>query len=994
MLSKLAKPSLRARLLASVMLICACAGLYQPVQAAIERYGYDPLGRLIQFVDSSNQVTEYSYDAAGNLTTVTGGGAAAAYLPVLTSVTPNFVRRGDVKSIVITGQRLQAGSLQTSDTGLDLLNVRQTATQIQTDLSVGANVPLGTQTLTFNNAEGSASLGITVAPVLPVLSAEPSPLALPPDNTAHTITLRLSTADVIAHVVNLAFTDTSKATISPASVTLTSGQTSVLVSVTSKLAGFTTLQLTSPTLQPVSVPVYITADFRGINTSNAAPVGVMVGTGLPAASNTAQAMFSSPRVGIAVGAVLTDMSPKGLPVGATQNLVVSGKGIPVGAVLSLIPSAGVAVGSSSVAFDGSQISAALVVDSAAAVGARRVVVKDASGKVLPFTDAGASQLVLTTGQPTVQSIDPLFATAGSLMQLKVRGSNLQNARMTILPATDMAIDTQPVVNASGTELTVNVQIYALAATGARVVQITTPSGQSSAAPNEANQFTIVSQIKNNITPIFAQPVGVMVGSAAVAPVSQTVAPIAAPALGVVVGAAAQTLTPKVAVVGTSINLVVAGTGLQAVQSVGFVTADGLTPSAFTVNGDGTVLTVPVSVDAAAAKTMRRIVLNTATGRLPFVRDSEAAFLVAAPTPELISTTPQVIKAGTSTTLTVLGKNFRDVAGVRFEPANGLSAAAGIVASPDGTVLTVPVSATSGATTGPRTLIVMTAGGESTNVSLPANTVQVAQQVGPTYAAISAQPVGIVVGNSTPIPVSNTLNVVAPLVGVLVQSNPVAVTDNRLIAASHVGVVVGTAATSLTPASPDGFLIASSGQFTITGYGLDKVTGIAAVGTTGVSFGALSANAQGTQLTVPVTVAGSTVAGRYGVALTQTQNAVVSKVTVVPAAPLMFSTGALPTQIDSMTPIVMEQGKAYTFTVRGVGLKDVYQLVAEPDAAASVFGTRAVQWSTDALGEKLTVSVQIDPSVSVGSRVVRLRVPGGMTDATSVPANTITIVPPQ
>lgn len=93
--------------------------------------------------------------------------------------------------------------------------------------------------------------------------------------------------------------------------------------------------------------------------------------------------------------------------------------------------------------------------------------------------------------------------------------------------------------------------------------------------------------------------------------------------------------------------------------------------------------------------------------------------------------------------------------------------------------------------------------------------------------------------------------------------------------------------------------------------------------------------------------------------------------------------------------MLEQGKSYTFTVRGANLKDVYKIMAEPDVGINFgFDRSAVQWSTDALGEKLTVPVLIDPAASAGSRVVRLKVPGGITDAAPTPANTITVVTPQ
>ncbi|QKO21075.1 RHS repeat domain-containing protein [Rhodoferax sp. BAB1] len=976
------------------LFVCIAASVYSfPAHAVVERYSYDPLGRLVQYVDSAGLVTEYTYDAAGNLISVTGAGAASGLVPVLSTVAPSIIRRGESKSLLITGQRLQVGSLRSSDPGLDLLNVRQAATQIQADLIADQAVPVGAQTLSFSNAQGTASIAITVAPVLPVLSVEPSPLALPPDNTTRNITLRLSSSDVVSHIINLAMSDTSKATISPASVTITPGQSSVQVSVTPKVAGFTSLQLTSSTLVSTTVPVFITADFRGVNTSQAMPVGLVVGSATQPPSNTTSALFSAPLVGVAVGPVLTGITPAGMPVGQVQNLVVSGRGIPAGATLSVLPSTGLTLGTPVIASDGSQISATLDVAANATPGGRGVVVKDASGRVLPFVPAAASQLMLTSGQPEIFSIEPLYAKAGTLLQLKVRGRHLQNGRLALLPGIDVAIDPQPVINATGTELTATVQLYPLAALGPRVVQITTPSGQSSAEFNAANQFNIVSQINGTLGPVFAPVVGIMVGDGSTATPNQSIGPVASPSLGVVVGGAAYSVTPKVAVVGTSLNLTVTGVGLQAVQSVSLLTPDGITASAFSVNPEGTVLTLPITVDATAAKVARKLVLQTATGRIPFVRDAENSFLVAAPAPEIIATAPQVIKAGTSATLTLRGKNFRDVLGVRFEPAEGLAVTANatITANADGTLLTVPVTATASATTGPRTVIVVAAGGESSNVAMAANTVQVAQQVGATYADISAPAVGLLVGSGTTEPAASSLLVSASLVGVVVEAPLVPVTDSRIVDGAHVGVSVGGFVTGTAPATPDGFLIGTTSTLTVQGVGLDKTSAITSLGHAGITFGTWTVNSQGTLLTVPVTVASGVPAGRYGVALSQTVNGVTSRFTTVPAAPLQFNVGALPTLLESVSPIVLEQGKSYTFTARGEGLKDVYELFTEPGAGVQ-FGS--VQWGSDAFGELLSVSVRIDATAAIGSRVVRLRVPGGLTGSEAVPANTITIVSPQ
>ena len=85
---------------------------------------------------------------------------------------------------------------------------------------------------------------------------------------------------------------------------------------------------------------------------------------------------------------------------------------------------------------GDAIAVALNVDAGAVAGPRRVVVTDGAGKLIPFADASRSQFLLTAGQPSIASITPLFATPGSAPTIKVRGANLQNGRLVIVPSID------------------------------------------------------------------------------------------------------------------------------------------------------------------------------------------------------------------------------------------------------------------------------------------------------------------------------------------------------------------------------------------------------------------------------------------------------------------------------------------------------------------------------------------------------------------------------
>lgn len=962
--------------------------------AGQERYEYDPIGRLVRYVDNNNQVTEYAYDAAGNILSVVRGGAASGYVPSLTAVTPNFVRRGEFKALTLSGQRLQTGSLQTSDSALDLSNLRQSSNQILVDLTVGETAVTGPQMLNFANAEGNTSIGITIAPRLPDLTVEPSPLALPPDNAAHLVTLRLSNSDVVAHQVAIVSSDLAKATVSPASASLGAGQTSVQVSVTSKAAGFVNLTLTSATLKPVTVPVFITSDFRGVNTSNAMSVGVVVGDAQPSAAGLqAVASFVSPGVGVMVGSALTDVVPQALPVGFSGSLVIRGANIPNAVQISAFPASGMSLGTATVSSDGLQITVPVTVDAGAIPGPRRVVVTDSIGKLLSFADNVKSQLVLTTGQPTISSIEPLFATAGTTMRLKVRGANLHNGKLVIMPATDLRLDAQPVISADGTELLAYLQIAPLAATGTRFVSVMTPSGQSTAQSISANQLTLVREIQSDITPIFASPVGIQVGSVAAPSNTQTIAPVISPSIGVAVGAFAQAMLPRAGIVGTTVNLVVSGQGLQAVQSVGLVASTGVSLGAFTVNAEGTQLTQPIAIDANALKTVRRLTLQTASGPLSFVYPAEANFLVASPIPDVFSVAPQVIKVGQTSSITIRGSNLRDLSTVRFEPSQGLVAMQPLTVNAEGTLLTFNVQADANAVSGARTVVVVGASGQSSSLSSPLNTLYVAQQTGPTYADISAQSVGVTVGVVNTPPVTSSLDVHASAVGVVVESVPTVVSTNRLATAANVGVLVGAGITGMSPSKPDGLLKGTTASVVFTGVGLDQVTNVTSTGGAGITFGSFAVNPTGTQLTLPVNVSSTATSGVYSVSLFTGSAPVNTKLTSVNLDVYAFSVGALPSRIESVSPIVMEQGKSYLFTVRGSSLQDVYQLVAEPSAGIGV-DIGSVQWSTDALGEKLTARVSIGSDAAIGSRVIRFQVPGGMTDAVPVPANTITIVSPQ
>lgn len=964
----------------------AAAALAAPV--GLDRYDYDGAGRLIRHVDAAQQVTEYRHDPAGNILGV-GSAQADALKPALNGLSPAVLRRGERARLTLTGERLQSGTLSASHPGLAISRVERSASALGFDLAVAADTPVGPQRFTYANSLGSAQIGFEVAPGLPVVSVEPSPLALPPDGVARPVWLRLSNADAVAHTLTLGSSDTGKGSVSPASLTLAAGQTSALISVTGRSVGYFALQIGSATLAPASVPVFVTVDFRGASTSHAPHVGVRVGDKPPVQPRTAQGLFGARGVGVAVGSVLTQVAPSGASVGSTVALSLQGRGLPEGAQLAVVPDTGARVWINSASRE--RIEATLELQPDAPTGWRRLELRSAAGQPVPQASPEAGLIRITSGQPEVLSLTPLFSERGRVATLTVQGRHLQHGRLRLTPGTDLRVEAEPQVSADGRTLTARVEIAPLAATGPRTVQVLTPSGESSAEPGVANQFTLVSEVRESLTPIASALVGVRVGEAPATAGPTATGPVLARA-GVLVGAGATGLSPRAGVVGTELLLEVGGHGLQAVQSASLWPAEGLTLGAPSSNAEGTRLSLPLQVAADAPRGPRRLVLATASGAVPFTLPGADRFEVVAPVPELLSITPQVWPAGQSVAVSVRGRHLLGVSGVELSPPAGISVS-NLNASADGSSLSFTAQVAADAPNGVRGLIVSTTAGRSSEALRPGNTVQVVQTAGASLTPIASSLVGVQVG-APPAPVNPSLPYLlnAARVGVTVNTVPAPQSRSETPHARAVGVLVGPGALSLSPASPDGLLKGSSGSVVLRGHGLGAVTRVLST-QAGVSAGAPVANAEGTQLVVPLSVAADAPSGAVGLSLLAGEGG--PPLPVVGSAALSLHVGALPSAQHSVSPIVLEQGKRLTLTVRGEGLRDVFAMEFEPAAGIAVGpGGARLQWESDGFGEKLSVPIAIEADAPLGPRVLRLRVPGALSSGEPVPANTLEVVAPQ
>lgn len=905
-------------------------------------------------------------------------------LPAITAISPTTVVAGaGVAEITVTGRNFAAQSEV-------LVNAAAITTQFVSSTELRASLPNQTAAASMplqvrmpdavSSGKYLLSNEVTLTvqmPVPPTVTFEPTPIAMPPDGNPHDITLRLSKADVRDHTINFSVSDPTKASVSPSSLIIAVGQTTARVSITPLAQGSVSLRAQSTTLGDILVPVFITQDFRGLNTSYAAPVGVFVEGDPTSGIETPVTVQSS--VGVGVGAVLSGVSPGAWTVGATQSFNIHGVAIPPGSQVAIVPSTGLTIGAAEVSIDGTALTVPITAAIDAQAGPRRVVVLDNNGALLTFADAAESIVMLATGLPQIDSITPIQMARESSAALVVRGRNLKQGQVELVAGEGIEVDAQPRINADGTELIANVRVTSTATLGAKVVRVSTPAGITSDIASGANTLQVVNAIQATYSSV-APLVGVVVGNAVPTPDPQVV-PVLTSQVGVVLGASVTDVVPRVGIIGSTLTVTIHGQGLDGVTSVSMVPATGLTLGAPAANVDGTELTFSLQVDAAAELGLRRLVLDTANGPLAFADVMDGAFLVSTPLPEVDSATPQVLTlGGAEQVLTLRGQYLTNVTDVRFDPSPGITVNRPFTSADDGTSVGFSVLIDAAAAIGPRTVIVTTAAGNSSSASAPGNTVTLAAQTGPTYSSIVSGAVGVLVGEGASESYDGT--VVAPLVGVFIAEEPLPpVTAETQAIATPVKLLVGAVATAM---DVDGWLQGASGTMTISGIDLGQVVSVAAMPAAGVLFDAVSINAAGTELSVPISVAQDASLGTRRLRLLTATGEVVWAT----GEAAEFGIGRVPS-MDSVSPIVLTAGEIATLTIRGSDLAGVTSATLLPGDGAELVGIP--EWSQDELGEVLKVTVRLQDSAATGSRVLQLMVPGGATSSVPSAVNSLTVV---
>lgn len=795
--------------------------------------------------------------------------------------------------------------------------------------------------------------------------------------------MQLSHADTIDHVLTLSSVDPTVLTVSPASITLAAGQTTAKPSITGVKAGVSSVIITSPTLATISVPVYVTTEFAGINTSYSASVGVVKETVPVVVPPFSVTPLLSPAVGVVLGNYLGGITPNTISVASgTISLTLSGSGLQGVSAVSVVPADGLTLGAISVSTDGTALTVPLTVAADAHTTLRQIVVTGAAGRYAPAS-AMADRLLVTLPAPEITSLEPLFSTAGVTRSLLVRGHNLQSAQsINLIPSQGITVGTAPVVSADGSQLTVDIAIAPTAALGSRVVTVTTPSGTTDATPNAYNTFTLVNEIQDTLTPIVAANVGVVKETTPLPPQNQAVS-LTAPHVGIAVGSIVTSLTPATGSIGDTLLLNLNGNELQGVTALQLVPASGVTLTTPTVAADGRSITASLTIAADAPNIMRTLKVLAGTTAIPFSSPSGALFQITPQLPHSDSIEPLNIQIGApAVTLTLRGRNLQNASQIRVVPAAGITVSTPPTVNADGTVISANIQVAASALAGERQVIVVTPAGESSATAVLGNTITLVNQLGESITPITAMPVGVVKEASVALPIAQEVGpIAAHNVGVVLQhvAAPPAATSAFLVSPS-VGLALGPTASSVQ-ASP--LIPGSNGTLVVSGYELEAVTGAVTTPAEGLTLDIPTVNAGGNQVSIPVTVSASAAMVPYELNLTTATgripfaNAAASRVYVgVPS-------------LDSISPILAGQGNSFTLTLRGANLQRVVAVTATPAEGINFDPSPVV----DASGTVVTLGMVVAPGAPLGLRVIQLHTQGGITTPDAVPANTFTVYAP-
>lgn len=318
--------------------------------------------------------------------------------------------------------------------------------------------------------------------------------------------------------------------------------------------------------------------------------------------------MTSATLGVSRGPAITSLEPEEISPGDAVRLRLQGRGLSGMTEITLAPADGIAIDMTSFIASDTEIAVDIAVSTDVPLLPRRVTARNATTAV----DAPAL-LFVRDAAPELHAVTPTYLLRDDSSQaFLLQGTHLgQAVAASVIPDTDLVLESFTVLDDAHARFVMRASPGA--ASGPRVITVSSPSGSSSAVPSPANTIHVADRTEV-LTPFVSPVLGVRRGEP---PVSTRDVFLASPVLGVSRGRVATDVAPARIARGTTTRITVHGHQLAGVDAVGIVAADGIAIADITPSADGTSVAFDVDVAVDAATGHRRITASAAGVPVPF-----------------------------------------------------------------------------------------------------------------------------------------------------------------------------------------------------------------------------------------------------------------------------------------------------------------------------------------------------------------------------------------
>jgi len=943
--------------------------------------------------------SEYQYDEVGNTTQTVRDLSGAP--PRIDSVSPSIVRQNQSVNLLINGEGLRGAQLQNAEGVFEFRNVVTTNNTITTTLVVDQDAEQGPSQISISTSLGVEFFSLEVLAELPELRISPIPLVLQTGSSS-SLSISLSTRDVLDHQVSVSIADTSIANLNVSAFSFSQGSLTpdADIQISALSAGRTALTFDSLTLGQYTYTLTVTDNefeltpgsietFRsnalGIN-KLFVPTPRLIDRGSVLDIVTINKQFTVPvvenqlsdftQLGIVRGNYHLAPQPKAVGAGANaQTVIVEGGGLSDVVSVAITPDDNITVNNLNINAQGDSLSFDVSVADDTPLALRKLELQTATGVVSPLS-ASANRIYIGGTVPTIISLSPIYLNRGDLRTIIVRGFNFESVRGIRFDNNDNLTFSEPTISPDGRSLSFDIVVQGFARLGPRQLILESLVGDSVPINPSANLINIENEPPRVLSPIVSAVVGITKEVATQPQSTQQTA--RSNVLGIARGSLLRSIAPSSRSQGSEVVLNITGFGLNNVVNAEFLPAQGITVNELNVSGDGNSATLNISIASDAEATIRQLSLLTASSTVPATTSADR-FTVTFAQPQIDSVLPRLIDRSQGTaSITVRGSLLNNASLITLIPSEGITASAPVV-SADGNTATATLTVAPDAALGSRVIQITTPSGSTESAPFVGNTVEVVRETQIIPSVLSAQ-LGIVREVTLP-PVTVNQSAFTNSVGIIKQVAPETQTRDELAFSNQLGITKGPSVFSI---SPTRLPINSVNQtIEVTGFNLDDVTTVQTTPADGVVLnGPAIISADGTRVTFTATVDEDAPQTARRLELLTADGTIPY---VSEQNSQLRITNLLP-EIDFIDPIQQVRGASFTMTIRGINLGEVVSVQAFP-----ANGIQFLEPTLQAGGSILTVPVTVSPTAPAEQKVITVTTVAGTSINIAMPANTFTII---